>query len=456
MAEGAEDRVPPRRSWRAAVAVYAERPVAAMLFLGFSAGLPFLLVFSTLSLWLREAGVDVAAIGFVSWIGITYSVKVLWAPVVDRLSLPLLTRWLGRRRGWMLLAMAGIATGLVGMAFGDPAVGVGRIVGFALLVAFSSATQDVALDAFRIEMAPADRQGALAAAYQLGYRVALLVAGAGALYLAEALGWRGAYLAMAALTLVGMVTVLLVREPPRRAGAIPEAEEPRVIAFLARHPDMPPRRRAAIAFLLGAVVCPFTDFLDRHRGIAIALLLLVALYRISDITMGVMANPFYIDLGFTKAEIANVIKLFGFWMTILGAFLGGLLVARFGLMRPLLLGAVLAAATNLLFALLAWTGRDLGLLVVVISADNIGAGLAGAVFIAFLSSLTSSAYTATQYALFSSLMTLPGKFIGGFSGLVVAEAGYTAFFLYTALVGLPVILLILFLARPLAARAQAG
>jgi PAT family beta-lactamase induction signal transducer AmpG len=436
--------LPPNKSWREAVSIYAEKRVSALLFLGFSAGLPFLLVFSTLSLWLREVGVTRTAIGFISWIGITYSIKVLWAPVIDHFPIAGLTRAMGRRRSWMLMAMLGIGAGLLGMALTNPTVSPKILVGFALLVAFSSATQDVAIDAYRIEIAPVEMQGALAAAYQLGYRLALLVAGAGALYLAEYGGWMMSYIVMAALMFVGVATVFVIAEPAR-----PSHDDDRddvvVGRFLAARPHWSERAQSIGAWFVGAVICPFGEFFRRAGRFALPILAFVAIYRISDISMGVMANPFYVDLGFSKTEIANIIKVFGFSMTILGTLLGGVLIVRYGIMGPLLWGAVLVVAANLLFALLAWMGRDLALLTVVISADNISGGLAGSAFIAYLSSLTRTPYTATQYALFSSLMTLPGKFIGGFSGVVVDGSGYMFFFAYAAMLGLPAIFLCLYL-----------
>lgn len=441
-----------RRDWGDALGIYLHGRVLAMLFLGFSAGLPFLLVFSTLSAWLREAEVTRTTIGFFSWVGITYSIKFFWAPVVDRLPLPYLTRRLGRRRSWMLVAMAGIAAGLLGMASVDPAQNLTAMALFALLVAFSSATQDVAIDAYRIEAVDSALQGAMAATYQLGYRIALLAAGAGVLYAADLAGWPFSYRGMAALTLVGIATVLVIAEPVAARDDSAIQREARVVRFIARSAHMPARRRAAMAWFIGAVVCPFVDFFARNGAMAVLILLFVSLFRLSDITMGVMAYPFYIDLGFSKSEIATVVKLFGFFATVLGAFLGGVLVARYGVMGPLLLGAVLIAATNLLFAGLAAIGRDLTFLTLVISADNMTGGFAGTVFIAYLSSLTNTAYTATQYALFSSLMTLPGKLLGGASGAIVDAYGYVEFFIYAAVVGLPAILLALVLttraARP--------
>lgn len=435
----------PTISWGEAARVYLHPRVLAMLFLGFSAGLPFLLVFSTLSLWLADENISRSLIGLFSWIGITYSVKFFWAPVVDRLRLPVLTHLLGRRRGWMLFAQCGIALGLFGMSVSDPSSNLTPIVWFGLLVAFSSATQDITIDAYRIEALDVRKQAAMAATYIGGYRTALLVAGAGAFYLAEYLSWSMAYLAMAALMAVGMVTTLIISEPESGNSRDSIMLEQRVMDFMANSHHWPQRARNAMVWFIGAVVCPFVDFFKRNGTLALVILLFIGVFRLSDITMGVMANPFYHDLGFSKIEIANVAKVFGFFMTIGGAVLGGLLVVRYGIMRPLLLGAVLVAATNLLFALMsAIGGTSVPLLATVITADNLSGGLSNAAFIAYLSSLTNRSYTATQYALFSSLMTLPGKFLGGFSGVIVDGYGYTPFFLYAAAVGIPAILLVLY------------
>ncbi len=418
-----------------------------MLFLGFSAGLPFMLVFATLTAWLREFDVSRTAIGFFSWVGITYSIKFIWSPVVDRLPLPGLTRWLGRRRAWILLGQIGIAAGLTGMAFTDPQAALWPIALCALLVAFSSATQDVAIDAFRIESDIDRYQGALAAAYQMGYRMAILASYTGALYLAEILNWQLAYLTMAALVGVGMVTVMLRPEPLPSVDRISASREPRAAAFAERHAELPGWARQAGAWLVGAVVCPVTDFFGRYGRFALIMLGLVASFRITDIAMASMANPLYIDLGYSKAVIANISGAYGLAMTIIGALLGGALTARFGLLRPLLAGAILAAATNLLFAWMAGQGGATWALVLTISADNLSGGIAGSVFIAWLSSLTSTTYTATQYALFSSLMTLPGKFLSGFGGLVVDTLNYPVFFIISAVMGLPAIFLIMIIMR---------
>lgn len=437
----------PQRSWLAALAVYCRAPVITMLFLGFSAGLPFLLVFSTLSAWLRSDGVEVAAIGFFAWIGMLYSIKFFWAPVVDRLALPLLTRAFGQRRGWMLLSQGLIVAGLVGLAGLSPVGNLGWVALFALLVAFGSATQDIAIDAYRIESADDDVQAAMASTYIIGYRGGLLAAGAGALYIAASASWDVAYLSMAALMSIGVLTVLLRPEPKRASLSIQLIHEPKVRAFIRASRGKPKILRRLGAWSIGALVCPFTDFFSRYGVKALWILVFIAVFRISDLAMASMANPLYIDLGFSLAEIANVTNIFGIAMSITGGMLGGLFVARYGIGPLLIFGAGLVMVTNLLFAVLAVVGNQLPMLVVTIIGDNLANGLASAVFIAFLSSLTSRAYTATQYALFSSLMTLPGKFLSGFGGLVVTAQGYPSFFVIATLLGIPAIVLAIWISR---------
>jgi PAT family beta-lactamase induction signal transducer AmpG len=436
------DQTPPTLPWRDALKVYLEPATLRMLALGFSAGLPLLLVLGTLSFRLREAGIDRTTIGYLSWVGLAYGFKWVWAPLVDRLPVPPLTTLLGRRRGWLLLAQLIVMAGLVGMAFNDPRAGLPPLVWCALLVAFGSATQDIALDAFRIESAATRKQAALAAAYQTGYRLAMIWAGAGVLWIAAwaelAVGagyqngaWKTAYLAMAASMMVGVITVLLSPEPARVA--LPKAKN-------------------AAEWLERVLVEPFADFFRRYRWQAALILALIAVYRISDVVMGIMANPFYVDMGFTKDEVATVSKIYGVVMTLAGAFVGGVLSMRLGVMRVLMLGAVLSAASNLLFAALATRGHDLTALVLVVSADNLAGGIASAAFIAYLSSLTNISYSATQYALFSSLMLLLPKFIAGYSGVFVDAYGYHAFFTGTAALGLPVLLLVALAARHAPAR----
>lgn len=427
---------PTRRSWAATLKVYAEPASLRMLALGFSAGLPLLLVLGTLSFWLREAGINRTTIGYLSWVALAYAFKWMWSPLVDRMPLPLLTRALGRRRSWLLLSQLMIMGGLVGMALSDPLTALNPIIWCALAVAFGSATQDIALDAFRIESADADHQAALAATYQTGYRLAMIWAGAGALWLAARVqgqvegymqqAWQVAYLIMAASMLVGMVTVLCSREP---------------------NPAPLPPSKGLMDWLRGALVAPFADFIRRYRWQAALVLSLIAVYRISDVVMGIMANPFYVDMGFSKDEVAAVTKVFGVVMTLLGAFVGGAMAMRWGVMRVLMLGAVLSAASNLLFAWLSTRGHDLTGLTLVVSADNLAGGIASAAFIAYLSSLTNVQYSATQYALFSSMMMLAPKWLAGFSGQFVDAYGYVHFFVGTACLGLPVLVLVALASR---------
>ncbi len=428
---------PAAHRWRDVWHVYAEAATLRMLLLGFSAGLPLLLVFGTLSFWLREAGIDRTTIGYLSWVGLAYGFKWVWAPLVDRLPIPLFTRLLGRRRSWLLLSQAMIVAALVGMALTDPKLALQPVVWCALAVAFGSATQDIALDAFRIESAGTERQAALAAAYQTGYRIAMIWAGAGALWIAaraevsdgttyQHAAWQTAYLVMAGSMLLGMATVLLSAEPAPR--------------------QIPPSRNVA-EWLKGALVEPFADFLHRYGKQAVLILALIAVYRISDVVMGIMANPFYVDMGYTKDEVAAVTKIYGVIMTLVGAFVGGALAMRFGVMRVLMLGAALSAGSNLLFAWLGTRGHDVNALIFVISADNLSSGIASAAFIAYLSSLTNINYSATQYALFSSMMLLAPKFLAGYSGKYVDAFGYAHFFTATALLGVPVLLLVALASR---------
>ena len=395
-----------------------------------------------------------STIGFFSWIGITYSIKVFWAPVVDRAPIFILTDRMGKRRSWMLSAQLLIALGLAGMALSDPQSQLQQLALFALLVAFGSATQDITIDAYRIEAVDRLLQGAMAASYVFGYRVALLVAGAGAFYIAAAETWQYAYFSMACLMGIGMITTLIIAEPAHPASESAGKLETELAHKLGLDKDGGRIARLA-AWFTGAVISPFVEFFKRNGLLALLILLLISTFRLSDITMGVMANPFYLDLGFSKIEIANVTKVFGFFMTILGAGLGGIFVLRYGIYKPLLLGAILVPITNLFFVWLAVSAPDLVNLAIVISVDNLSGGFATSAFIAYLSSLTNTTYTATQYALFSSLMTLPAKIIGGFSGIVVEAAGYAYFFLYAGLLGAPALLLIIYLMKNSADKSSA-
>ena len=501
----------PAASAAASLKLFFHRRVVTMLFLGFSAGIPLLLIFSSLSLWLREAGIDRAVVTYFSWAALGYSFKFVWAPLVDQLPLPLLTRMLGRRRAWMLAAQAAIVLAILLMASIDPRAGESSLTLMALaavMLGFSSATQDIVIDAYRIESAEAELQAMMSATYIVGYRLAMLVAGAGSLYLAEGFGstseiyhyeaWRNTYAVMALAMSVGIATTLVIKEPADR-GAESYLEKTGAYArFLllfalavagfvgvyAASSEIVAAAKTALAEAVGnralaatlieslrlgaalglawalamtlvrigvvgrdmverTYVAPVRDFFRRYGwSFAWLLLALIGLYRISDIVLGVISNVFYKDLGFDKTQIANVVVVFGILMTITGGLLGGLLAARIGVIRILLLGGVLAAATNLLFMGLAAIGNDIFWLYVVISVDNLSAGIASAAFVAFLSSLTNISFTAMQYAIFSSLMTLLPKSLGGYSGSMVDAIGYPGFFLLTALLGVPVLLLI--------------
>ncbi len=435
------------KSWLEALSAYRQPRVLAMLFLGFSAGLPLLLVFGTLSGWLAREGIDKSTIGHISWVALLYGLKFTWSPLVDHLKLPILNSVFGQRRSWMLLAQVGIISGLLLMAGSNPHTQLAILVYSALLVAFSSATQDIAIDAWRIEAMPVETQGAMAATYQTGYRLGMLLAGGGAFTIAHYYSWSLAYTILAMCMIIGMISTLLISEPEHVISRNTWKQEEKVIKFLENSTHLPKNLRDINAWFIGAVVCPFTDFFIRNGKYALIILLFIGLFRISDITMGIMVNPLYVDIGYTDLQIGLVTKTIGPIITILGAIFGGMLVIRYGMMPILLLGAFLVVVTNLLFAVLAILPADTLYLSVVIGADNLSGGLAGSAFIAYLSSLTNRAYTATQYALFSSLMLLPAKFIGGFSGDIVDASGFVPFFIYTALLGLPAIALIIYLIR---------
>ena len=501
-----------KRSWQEAVTACLQGPVISMLFLGFSAGIPILLVFSSLSLWLRDAGVARATVTFFSWAALGYSFKFVWAPLVDRLPLPLLTRLLGRRRSWLLLSQLAVIVSIVFMALHDPQDSLVMVAVGAVMLGFSSATQDVVVDAYRIEAADNDLQALMSSAYMTGYRIGMLLAGAGALALASWFGavegepynytaWSYAYLCMAAAMVIGIITTFATTEPTttgesqhtystidylRFLGLFAAATATFVLVFtglssvtpILVHSIEPMTGHMAAAFaaeglrlcssvvsalLVGSVlvrlhvvspamvdetyVAPFRDFFQRFGKMALVVLLLIATFRISDVIMGAVANVFYDDMGYTKQQIATITKTFGLFMTIIGGFMGGILALRYGVMKSLWLGAFLAASSNLLFALLTFAEPQSWMLAGVIAADNLSGGLASAAFIAYLSGLTNRDFTAMQYAMFSSLMTLLPKLMAGYSGTVVDAVGYASFFIGSALLGLPVLLLVTYISR---------
>ena len=394
--------------------------LALMLALGFSSGLPFLLILGTQAARLADAKVPIQEIGLISWVGLCYSLKFLWSPVIDEVDVPYLAGLLGRRRAWLLVAQIGIACGLVALAFADPAHSFKGLILCAVFTAFAAATQDIVIDGWRIDSAPPERQGMMAATYNFGYRLGLLAAGAGALYIADFSGWRAAYLVMATLVLVGIIAGLLSPRIPERA------------------------RDETQSFAMN-FIAPVVDLARRFGPLLAVILLLVALYRLPDFLSGVMANPLYIGLGFSKSQIATMSKVYGIWIGIAGAFAGGFTITRIGLMPALLAGGIAAAASHLCLALLAATGKSLPLLALSVSVENFAGNFAGAALIAYMSSLTSPAYAASQYALLSSLYALLGKFFGGLSGFAVHQIGFAKFFASTSLIGVPVAALCLVL-----------
>ncbi|MEE2788462.1 MAG: MFS transporter [Myxococcota bacterium] len=485
-----------------------------MLALGFSSGLPILLVYSTLSTWLYEAGVDVKVIGWFSLVGLTFGFKFLWAPLIDRLPCPYLSRRFGHRRGWLLASQLVLALSLIQMGFLDPTAGTGdgpiagAFIYGALLIAIASATQDIVIDAIRVELAEADIQAWLAGVYVAGYRVGMIVAGAGALFLATRLGstqdhyslaaWQGTYLVMAAFTLVGICTTFLAGEPKyntppevhaRRDYALvilifgcalttfflmytgPLSSFVHAIENVLLDEQTTKFRRSVLGFFLGTLrfvgavglaglvglalarlpvapkallrasfVTPFADLLIRYGRTTILIVLVIGTYRLTDVVMGVLANPFYIQTGFTKDEIATVTKLFGLVITILGGFVGGWLTKRHGIYLGMWVGGLLAALTNVAFSWLAELGPQLYGLYVAIGLDNLAGGMASAAFVAFLSALTNRAFTATQYASLFALTAIFPKIIAAKSGEWVSMMGYSQFFMMTAILGLPTLL----------------
>ncbi len=411
---------------------YLQQRVVVIFFLGFSAGLPFLLVYSTLSAWLKDAGLQMSTISTFAWLGFAYSLKFAWAPFIDSLPLPVLTRLFGRRRGWLLLAQLVIGAALLLMASVDPANAIGVFAAVALTVAFSSATQDIVIDAYRIEIAGDELQGVLAAAYQYGYRLAMLIAGAGALYIAQFGSWSMAYTTMSACMLVGIATTLVCREPDVHVERVDygDTATTRLVRWF-RH----------------AVADPFVDFFTRFGRFAFVVIVFILFFRLSDYVLGILANPFYLDIGFTKAEVASVAKIYGVIVSLIGAGAGGWAVVRYGVARCLIIATVLIASTNLFFAMMVEVGAEIWMLTVTISADNFAMGFGGTVFIAYLSSLVNASFTATQYALMSSMMSLLGKFTAGYSGNVQEALGWFGFFIYAAALGLPAIVLAFVVAR---------
>lgn len=455
-----ENTAPPATGWRAwlrAILVYRNPRIAAALALGFSCGLPFILLSQTMTAWLRQAGIERTAIGMLTWVTLVYAIKFLWAPVVDRLQLPVLFRLLGRRRSWMLLAQAGIVLGMINLSQLSPSDSLAAVGWGALMLAIAAATQDIAVDAWRVEVAPPDEQGAMAAAYQLGYRTAIIAGTAGAFWVAAEHDWHLSLTSMAAMSGIGILATLLTREPAVTAARESLDQEQRVIDWLAARPHWPAWLRALGAQFIGAVVCPLTDFFVRNGWRTGALIFaFICTYRLTDYAGGVMANPFYIDHGYTLKQVATVVKFFGLFATLFGVVLGGIIVARFGILRALFIGSLLIMCSNIGYSGLASIPVNVVALGCVNAFDNIAIAVHGTSLLAFLAGLTSARYTATQYAVLSSIYALPGKLLMGGSGWVVDQIDYQPFFLYTASLSVPGLVLLYFVARARRAPVAAG
>jgi len=497
MSTGLERAVARLRSRAGPLEVYLDRRVFSILLLGFAAGLPLLLVLRTLSAWLAEDGIDTTTIGLFGFVMAPYTLKFLWAPLMDRLPLPVLSAAFGRRRSWLLLTQACLIAAIFGLGQTDPGQDLFLTALMALLVAFCSASQDIVIDAYRIEILEEHQLGAGSANYVTGYRIGMWVAAAGALYLADVAGWSVAYTAMALLMLVGVATVLLnpepappppdsALEPPAAAGGRRQLGILLLLAaalgaftglllgagFGARAGWLGGIAVAAVLAALStvfghspafrqAVVEPFRDFLVRN-GLAVALVILafISLFKASDVLLTLMANPFYLEIGFSKSQIAWVSGTFGLIVTFIGSYLAGTLIYRIGILPGLWIGGVLMMASNLMFALLAWVGASYPLFHVVILVENVSGGMGTTAFIAYLASLCNRRYTAVQYALLTSFMQMFGKFVvvPG-SGFLVAALGWINFFVLSTLAGLPALALLWWLGRhvhaPLPAAAPA-
>ncbi len=443
--------------WLAAAAVYRDPRVLAMVFLGFSSGLPFGVLAEPLTAWLAESGVSKTGIGLFALVSVPYSLKFLWAPLMDHVPVPVLSRRLGRRRGWALSTQVLLLLAVVAMGLSDPGRDLWTTAFLALIVAFCSASQDIVIDAYRVEVLDERRLAAGAATIVFGWRFGQVGGGAAGLILADLLPWPVVFAAMAAMVLVGVATILLNPEPDVPATLDSALRERKAEEFLERKRHLSPRLAGALAWLYGAVVCPFAEFMRRPHWLAI--LLFIMLYKFGDAVLAVMKVPFFLEIGFTKTEIAEVAKLFGFTAIIAGAFLGGALLARTGILRGLLICGVLMAASNLVFVVQAWAGHNLWMLALTIAVENVTTGMGTAAFIAYLSSLCNVAYTATQYALLTSLMAFSRTVMSSGAGWLADQVDWVAFFVLTTAAAMPGLALLWWLSRalPLAqARAAPG
>ena len=420
--------------WLRAAAVYRDRRMLVILFLGFVSGLPLALTLGTLTAWLATVGVDKTTIGLFALVGLPYTLKFLWSPFIDGVRVPVLGPLLGRRRSWAIVTQVALMASVFALGTTEPGTQAAQTAVIALAVAFFSASQDIVIDAYRVEILAGHEQGAGAAAIQIGYRIGMLVSGAGALYIADFFGWFAAFATMAALVSVGMVTILLNPEPTAGRGAEAAADH----ANGARGAGM-------TGWIEAHVVAPFADFIG--RGGWPVILLFILLYKFGDAVAGVMSNPFYIETGFTLSEIASVSKIFGLGATLAGAVLGGIVVVRLGVLKGLLVSGVLQMLSNLMFAVQAMVGYDIAVLTLTVGIENFTGGMGTAAFVAYLSSLCTFAFTATQYALLSSLAAVGRTVLSAAGGWMADQMDWVSFFLLTTVAALPGLVLLIWLIR---------
>lgn len=431
--------------WLESARVYTDRRVLSLLFFGFSSGLPLALTFGTLSLWLAEVGVSKTTIGLFALMGTPYTFKFLWSPLVDRMPVPYFSSRLGRRRGWAIVSQLALMATIAGLGATNPAIHPGMTAILAFAVAFWSATQDIVIDAYRVEILEERQFGAGAATIVLGYRLGMLVSGAGALYMATYVGWFATYCVMGGIMTVGMITVLVNPEPQVHKSRESVEQDDRIARFLEVRPGLRGKKAGVLAWVYGAVISPFAEFMGRRGWLWV--LLFILLYKFGDALAGVMGNPFYVELGFTKIQIANFSKVFGLAATIIGGIIGGLLVDRMGILKSLLICGILQMLSNLMFALLAMSGNDTMMLGMTIAIENLSGGMGTAAFVAYLSSLCNVAYTATQYALLTSFMAFGRTLLSSSGGWLADHMDWISFFVLTTGAAIPGLLLLLWITR---------
>lgn len=433
------------RQWLGSCAVYADRRVLALILFGFASGLPLALTFGTLSLWLAEVGVSKTTIGLFALMGAPYTFKFLWAPLVDQMPVPYLTRRLGRRRGWAIVTQLALMVTIAALGATKPETHAGMTAVLALMVAFWSATQDIVIDAYRVEILEERQFGAGAATIVLGYRIGMLVSGAGALYLATYVGWSVTYGLMAAFMTVGIFAVLCNPEPKVQEKAESDQRDRRMAAHLEADGHPPGKRAQGLTWVHEAVISPFAEFVSRRGWLVI--LLFILFYKLGDALAGVMGNPFYLELGFTKIQIASITKAFGLAATIIGGVIGGIIVNRVGILGSLFVCGILQMLSNLMFAVLAMVGNDPATLSLTIAVENLSGGMATAAFVAYLSSLCNIAYTATQYALLTSFMAFGRALLSSSGGWLADHMSWISFFIVTTAAAVPGLLLLVWITR---------